>query len=111
MPILRQESETVSPLAGSRSTSRSNRATSSAVRRFFMGPSWAQSNRRLPFQVDQFLGSRPDVPLQTGTHHSPAEARAPAHGVVRIRNAQHAPGNEVGDLAVKGRLQTIPDVS
>src|SRR5262245_18799675 len=59
MPILRQASETVSPLARSRSTSRSNRATSSAVRRFFMGPSGAQSSERLPFQVDQFLGSRP----------------------------------------------------
>ncbi len=36
-----------------------NRATWSAVRCFFMGPSWAQSSERLPFQVDQFLGSRP----------------------------------------------------
>src|SRR3954452_4146792 len=64
MPILRQASETVSPLARSRSTSRSSRATSSAVRRFFMGPSWAQSSERLPFQVDQFLGSRPLIRLR-----------------------------------------------
>lgn len=35
------------------------RATSSAVRRFFMGPSLAHSTEGLPFQVDQFLGGRP----------------------------------------------------
>ncbi len=41
MPTFRQTSAIVSPLARSRSTSRSNRVTSSAVRRFFMGPSLA----------------------------------------------------------------------
>src|SRR3954463_16366522 len=58
MLIFRQTSEIVSPLARSRSISRSSRATSSAVRRFFMGPSLAHSTEGLPFQVDQFLGSR-----------------------------------------------------
>src|SRR5262249_27097143 len=42
MPILRQTSGTVSPLASSRSASRSIRAIWSAVHRFFMSPSWAQ---------------------------------------------------------------------
>src|SRR5208337_2374030 len=60
MPTFRQMSETVSPLARSRSASRSNRATSSAVLRLLMGPSVSQSTRRLPFRLDQFLGSRPD---------------------------------------------------
>src|ERR1700686_5416547 len=60
MLIFRQTSEIVSPLARSRSISRSTRATSSAVRRFFMGPSLANSTEGLPFQVDQFLGSRPN---------------------------------------------------
>src|SRR3954470_23565020 len=60
MLIFRQTSEIVSPLARSRSISRSSRATSSAVRRFFMGPSLAHSTEGLPFQVDQFLGSRPN---------------------------------------------------
>src|SRR5215831_17531056 len=64
MLIFRQTSEIVSPLARSRSISRSSRATSSAVRRFFMGPSLAHSTEGLPFQVDQFLGSRPEVALQ-----------------------------------------------
>src|SRR5271157_230060 len=59
MPTFRQMSETVSPLARSRSASRSNRATSSAVLRLLMGPSVSQSTRRLPFRLDQFLGSRP----------------------------------------------------
>src|ERR1700692_2734200 len=59
MLIFRQTSEIVSPLARSRSNSRSSRATSSAVRRFFMGPSVAHSTEGLPFQVDQFLGGRP----------------------------------------------------
>src|SRR3954471_1083634 len=59
MLIFRQTSEIVSPLARSRSISRSSRATSSAVRRFFMGPSLAHSTEGLPFQVDQFLGGRP----------------------------------------------------
>src|SRR5271157_4118878 len=61
MPTFRQMSETVSPLARSRSASRSNRATSSAVLRLLMGPSVSQSTRRLPFRLDQFLGSRPAV--------------------------------------------------
>ena len=52
-----------------------------------------------------------EVPLQTGSHHSPAESRSPAHGIVRIRNAQHALRNEVGDLAVEGRLQAVPDMT
>src|SRR5208282_4564158 len=64
MPTLRQMSETVSPLARSRSASRSNRATSSAVLRLLMGPSVNQSSRRLPFRLDQFLGSRPTQPAQ-----------------------------------------------
>src|SRR5260370_22007365 len=59
MPAFRQTSWTVSPLARSRSKSRSKRATSSAVRRFRMGPSLAQCTEGLPFQVDQFLGRRP----------------------------------------------------
>src|SRR5271157_5564244 len=59
MPTFRQMSETVSPLARSRSASRSNRATSTAVLRLLMGPSVSQSTRRLPFRLDQFLGSRP----------------------------------------------------
>src|SRR5512135_3047657 len=50
----------VSPLARSRSMSRSSRAASSAVHRCFMGPSGVQSTEGLPFQVDQFLGSRSD---------------------------------------------------
>src|SRR5271157_5191336 len=62
MPTFRQMSETVSPLARSRSASRSNRATSSAVLRLLMGPSVSQSTRRLPFRLDQFLGSRPMPP-------------------------------------------------
>src|SRR5271157_6434111 len=62
MPTFRQMSETVSPLARSRSASRSNRATSSAVLRLLMGPSVSQSTRRLPFRLDQFLGSRPTHP-------------------------------------------------
>src|SRR5271154_4506583 len=62
MPCLRQMSETVSPLARSRSASRSNRATSSAFLRLLMGPSWAYSTRRLPFRLDQFLGGRPVAP-------------------------------------------------
>src|SRR5208282_3048574 len=61
MPTFRQMSETVSPLARSRSASRSNRATSSAVLRLLMGPSVSQSTRRLPFRLDQFLGSRPEA--------------------------------------------------
>src|SRR5260370_7109540 len=60
MPAFRQTSWTVSPLARSRSKSRSKRATSSAVRRFRMGPSLAQCTEGLPFQVDQFLGRRPE---------------------------------------------------
>src|SRR5271167_2204700 len=59
MPTFRQMSDTVSPLARSRSASRSSRATSSAVLRLLMGPSVGQSTRRLPFRLDQFLGSRP----------------------------------------------------
>jgi hypothetical protein len=59
MPSLRQTSETLSPLARSRSASRSTRATSSAFRRFFMGPSPVYSTGGFPFQVDQFLGGRP----------------------------------------------------
>src|SRR5262249_18374987 len=39
MPSFRQTSPTVSPLAKSRSASRSTRATSSAFRRFRIGPS------------------------------------------------------------------------
>src|SRR3954467_9485259 len=62
MPIFRQTPETVRPLARSRSTSRSRRVTSSRVRRFFISPSLAQSTEGLPFQVDQFLGGRPDRP-------------------------------------------------
>src|SRR5262245_49078516 len=59
MPIFRQTSPIVNPLARSRSASRSTRATSSAVRRFLMSPSWTQSTEGLTFQVDQFSGSRP----------------------------------------------------
>jgi len=55
----RQESEIVSPLARSRSASRSNRATSSAFLRLPTGPSRTSSTRRPPFRLDQFLGSRP----------------------------------------------------
>ncbi len=58
MPCLRQMSDIVSPLARSRSASRSNRATSSAFLRLLMGPSWAYFTRRLPFRLDQFLGGR-----------------------------------------------------
>ena len=39
-----------------------------AVRRFFMGPSLADSTEGLPFQVDQFLGGRP---LATGREEPP----------------------------------------
>src|ERR1700730_9060010 len=59
MPCLRQMSEIVSPLARSRSASRSNRATSSAFLRLLMGPSRTYSTRRLPFRLDQFLGGNP----------------------------------------------------
>src|SRR3974377_1784700 len=59
MPCLRQISEAVRPLARSRSASRSNRATSSAVLRLLMSPSVTQSTERLPFRLDQILGSRP----------------------------------------------------
>src|SRR5208337_1644824 len=72
MPTFRQMSETVSPLARSRSASRSNRATSSAVLRLLMGPSVSQSTRRLPFRLDQFLGSRPqDVRGPDALHRRP----------------------------------------
>src|SRR5215831_1911679 len=64
MPSFRQMSATVKPLARSRSASRSNRATSSALRRFLRSPSWTQSTKGLPFQVDQFLGSRPEEFLE-----------------------------------------------
>src|ERR1700693_3652374 len=59
MPCLRQKSEMVSPLARSRSASRSNRATSSAFLRLLMGPSRTYFTRRLPFRLDQFSGGSP----------------------------------------------------
>src|SRR5579864_5951555 len=62
MPCLRQKSEMVSPLARSRSASRSNRATSSAFLRLLMGPSRTYSTQRLPFRLDQFSGSTPLLP-------------------------------------------------
>src|ERR1700678_4688088 len=73
MPCLRQMSDIVSPLARSRSASRSNRATSSAFLRLLMGPSRAYSTRRLPFRLDQFSGGRPvrqitDIALQRRLH-------------------------------------------
>src|SRR5450755_2298015 len=80
MLIFRQTSEIVRPLARSRSISRSSRATSSAVRRFFMGPSLEHSTEGLPFQVDQFLGGRPpslqvEVVLHV-SHFVPADEKA-----------------------------------
>src|SRR5271157_6628010 len=72
MPCLRQMSETVRPLARSRSASRSNRATSSAVLRLLMSPSVTQSTERLPFRLDQILGSRPGADLKR--HLSPGLA-------------------------------------
>src|SRR5450755_1770736 len=63
MPCLRQMSEIVSPLARSRSASRSDRATSSAFLRLLMGPSRPYSTRRLPFRLDQFSGGSPNLPL------------------------------------------------
>src|SRR5208337_1394398 len=55
-------SGTVSPLARSRSASRSICATSWAVLRLLMDPSVAQFTGGLPFRLDQFLGSRPLAP-------------------------------------------------
>src|SRR5579863_2542458 len=66
MPCLRQKSEMVSPLARSRSASRSNRATSSAFLRLLMGPSRTYSTQRLPFRLDQFSGSTPPCSADDG---------------------------------------------
>ena len=58
-PTLRQKSETVSPLARSRSASLTNRVTSSSVRRLSGGPSRFKFTEGLPFQVDQLSGGSP----------------------------------------------------
>jgi hypothetical protein len=52
-----------------------------------------------------------EVPLQAGAHDAPAQSRPPAHGIVGVGDTQHALLNEVHDLAVESRLESIPDVA
>src|SRR5438445_598238 len=51
--------------------------------------------------------SAAEVPLQTRTHHAPTQSGPVAHGVVRILDAQHTLLNQVHDLAIERRLETI----
>src|SRR5215475_1017092 len=51
------------------------------------------------------------VPLQTRTHHSPAQAGTVAHGIIGIANTQHAILNEIHNLFIERRLETIANVT
>src|SRR5215813_1499948 len=52
-----------------------------------------------------------EVPLQAGAHHSPPQSRPITHGVVRIRDTQHSLLNEIHDLFIEGRLESVCDVA
>src|SRR5262245_23400993 len=52
-----------------------------------------------------------EVPLQAGTHNTPAKSWAVTDSVVRIANTQHAVLNQIHDLFVKCGLESITDVT
>ena len=52
-------------------------------------------------------GAAAEVPLQARTHHAPAQPGPLAHGIVGVRDAQHALLNEVHDLAIERRLEPV----
>ena len=90
------QSETVSAFAISRSASRSNRATSSAVLRLLMGPSVAHPAERVPFRLDQFLGSSPNetvalAPPKPFALSKPVELVVYASGPNGLRDTTAAP--------------------
>ena len=51
------------------------------------------------------------MPLQTRPHHSPTKSRSVADGNVRILDTQNILLNQIHDLAVKRRLQSVTDMT
>src|SRR5262245_23178762 len=95
MPCLRQTSATVSPLARSRSASRSSRTICSAVRRLAMSPSWTYPIQLgLPFHLDQLSGGRPE---DFGREVIPAVADRHDQEHAGLLT-QHLSEDQIGDL-------------
>src|SRR5215475_3463396 len=51
------------------------------------------------------------APLQAWAHHSPPQSRPITHGIVRVRDTQHPLLNEIHDLFIEGRLESVRDVA
>ncbi len=52
-----------------------------------------------------------EVPLQTGSHDSPTKSRPIAHGNIRVGDAQHTLLNQIHDLFVERRLESVPNMT
>src|SRR4029077_6608199 len=62
-------------------------------------------------EVVNSSGATGEMEQEIRTHHSPTQARSPAHGRVRIGDIQYALLDEVNDLTVQCRLKAVSHVA
>src|ERR1700733_16007187 len=60
--------------------------------------------------MDAALAST-EMEEQVRSHKAPTESRSPAHRCIRIRDAEYVLVDQVYDLAIEGRLQTVRDMA
>src|SRR5271154_7447758 len=52
-----------------------------------------------------------EVKEQVRSHEAPAQSRSPTHRCIRVRDAEYVLVDQVHDLAIEGRLQTVRDMA